>query len=192
MNHMHTNQERGIALVLALFLISAMSVLAASLMFLSQTETYASTNYRMMSQARYAGEAAVQKAADFILDGAQYVVPAPGAGIDPLANFDRSGSPVKCAGGGCTVGQPIVLSAVPSVASNYPAASVQTAFAAAGTNTLSVGPTSVRYGAYAKLLSMQQFESYGGTPSVISDVGNYRRRNARGLASGFGRSRRDH
>ena len=55
--------ERGIALVLALFLMSAMSVLATSMMFLSQTETYASMNYRMMSQARYAGEAAVQKAA---------------------------------------------------------------------------------------------------------------------------------
>ena len=39
-----------------------MSVLSASLMFLSQTETYASMNYRMMSQTRYAGEAAVQKA----------------------------------------------------------------------------------------------------------------------------------
>ena len=51
---MHRN-ERGIALVLALFLMSVMSVLAASLMFLSQTETYASMNYRMMSQARYGG-----------------------------------------------------------------------------------------------------------------------------------------
>ena len=55
--------------------MSAMSVLAASLMFLSQTETYASMNYRMMSQARYAGEAGVQKASDFLLDSAQYTVP---------------------------------------------------------------------------------------------------------------------
>ena len=50
---MHGHPERGIAIVLALFLMSAMSLLAASLMFLSQTETYASMNYRMMSQARY-------------------------------------------------------------------------------------------------------------------------------------------
>src|SRR5262249_24814110 len=47
---MHTQSERGIALVLALFLMTALSVLGASLMFLSQTETYASMNYRMMSQ----------------------------------------------------------------------------------------------------------------------------------------------
>ena len=69
---MHTHNERGIALVLALFLMSALSVLGASLMFLSQTETYASMNYRMMSQARYAAEAGVQKASNFLLDPAQY------------------------------------------------------------------------------------------------------------------------
>src|SRR3954471_6918585 len=100
---MQNNHERGIALVLALFLMSAMSVLAASLMFLSQTETYASMNYRMMSQARYGGEAAVQKAANFLFDTAQYVPPATAA---ELAQFDRTKSPVLCLAG-CTVGQPI-------------------------------------------------------------------------------------
>src|SRR5262249_2392520 len=54
----HTH-DRGVALVLSIFLMTALSVLAASLMFLSQTETYASMNYRMMSQARYAGESAL-------------------------------------------------------------------------------------------------------------------------------------
>ena len=72
---MKRNNERGIAIVISLFLMTAMSVLAASLMFLAQSETYASMNYRMMSQARYAGEAGVQKASDFLLDGAQYIVP---------------------------------------------------------------------------------------------------------------------
>src|SRR5262249_9107698 len=61
---MNLHKERGIALVLALFLMSALSVVGASLMFLSQSETYASMNYRMMSQARYAAEAGVQKAAN--------------------------------------------------------------------------------------------------------------------------------
>ncbi|HYM22737.1 MAG TPA: pilus assembly PilX N-terminal domain-containing protein [Vicinamibacterales bacterium] len=45
---MKPSNERGIALVLALFLMTALSILGASLMFLSQTETYASSNYRMM------------------------------------------------------------------------------------------------------------------------------------------------
>ena len=52
--------------------MTALSVLGASLMFLSQTETYASLNYRVMSQARYAAEAGVQKAANFLLDPTQY------------------------------------------------------------------------------------------------------------------------
>ena len=80
--------ERGIALVLTLFLTSALTVLAASLMFLSQTETYASMNYRMMTQARYAAEASVQKASNFLLDSAQYT--APGGGSDPLSNYNRT------------------------------------------------------------------------------------------------------
>ncbi len=84
---MKRNNERGIAIVLSLFLMSAMSVLAASLMFLAQTETYASMNYRMMSQARYAGEAGVQKASDFLLDSAQYNVPISGGAFDPLRQF---------------------------------------------------------------------------------------------------------
>src|SRR3990167_7012982 len=89
-NHKRDDRERGIALVLALFLMSAMSVLAASLMFLSQTETYASMNYRMMSQARYAGEGGVHKAANFLLDPTQYREPSGSA----LLLYDRTVSPV--------------------------------------------------------------------------------------------------
>ena len=61
------NHQRGIALVLSLLLTLMMSVLAASLMFLSQTETYASMNYRMMSQARFGAESGVHKAVNFLL-----------------------------------------------------------------------------------------------------------------------------
>src|SRR5947207_14156811 len=110
---MTTHSERGIALVLALFLMSALSVLAASLMLLSQTETYASMNYRMMSQARYGAEAGVQKAGNFLFDTAQYTKPST-AGADLLANYDYTSSPVKYNG------QPVVLSSIPGVASNYP------------------------------------------------------------------------
>src|SRR6266404_5586012 len=117
---MHTHHERGVALVLALFLMSAMSVLAASLMFLSQTETYASMNYRMMSQARYAAESGVQKASNFLLDSTQYAMP----GSVELAKYDRTKSPVVCLSGCPNVNQPVVLSATSSKASNYPVAAV--------------------------------------------------------------------
>ena len=159
---MNNHNERGIAIVLALFLMSTMSVLAASLMFLSQTETYASMNYRMMSQARYAGESAVQKASDFLMDKTQYAVPTASSALDPLANFDRTHSPVLY------MGNPVVLSTDTTIKpSNYPAPAVQTAFAAAAHGTLPAGSATVKYEAYATLMSMQQFQAFGGTQNVV-------------------------
>jgi hypothetical protein len=161
---MHRHSERGIAIVLALFLMSAMSILAASLMFLSQTETYASMNYRMMSQARYGGEAAVQKASNFLLDGAQYVIP---SGAIELAKFNRAVSPVTCLLGCGSIGDPVVLSASPAKTSNYPVAAVQTAFNTAAHGSLAAGNSDVGYSAYATLLHMQVFDSYGGGQAVV-------------------------
>src|ERR1044072_8245804 len=109
---MSTHSERGIALVLALFLMTAMSILGVSLMFLSQTETYASMNYRMMSQARYAGEAGVQKAANFILDSTQYSIP---QGSAELLRYGRTKSPVWCIAAACpNPNGPVILSTIPA------------------------------------------------------------------------------
>lgn len=163
---MQTHNERGIAMILALFLMTALSALGASLMFLSQTETYASQNYRMMSQGRYAAEAGIQRAAGFLFDngvGGQYAFPKLGGnGVgDDLNNYNRTVSPVTY------MGQPVILSATALQASNYPVAAVRTAFAAAAQGTLAVGNANVAYNAYATLLSMQQFEAYGSGPAVV-------------------------
>ena len=156
---MRMHNERGIALVLALLLTSVMSVLAASLMFLSQTETYASMNYRMMSQGRFAAEAGIHKAAQFLTDSTQYN---PGNATQlPLASFNRTVSPVTYNGA------PVVLSATPGKTSNYPVASVRTAFGTSATGTLTAGNATLTYGSYATLLSMQTFEAYGGTTNVV-------------------------
>ncbi len=157
---MHNHQERGIALILALFLMTALSVLGASLMFLSQTETYASLNYRVMSQARYAAEAGVQKASNFLLDPAQYAIPTAGGGTDPVTAYDRTKSPVLYNG------NPVVLSTTVG-SSNYPIAAVKTAYAAAAQGTLAAGNATLTYKATATLIAMQQFESYGGGLAVV-------------------------
>jgi hypothetical protein len=143
------SDEHGIALVLSLFLMMAMSVIAASLMFLSQTETYSTMNYRMMSQARYGAESGIQLAANYLL----YTYTPPSiAGPDTLASFQYDGvSPVTYNG------QPVVLSANPAVVSNYPYAPTRAAFAALG-NTMSMGATNtttVSYAPYATLMSME-------------------------------------
>jgi hypothetical protein len=160
-NTMHQHHERGIALILALFLMTALSVLGASLMFLSQTETYASLNYRVMSQARYAAEAGVQKASNFLLDPTQYPIPTPVGGTDPMTAYDTTKSPVLWGNA------PVVLSASAAVASNYPVTSVKTNFSNAAQGTLTAGNAILTYKAYATLISMQKFDSYGGGQQVV-------------------------
>jgi hypothetical protein len=150
------DNERGIALVLSLILVMTMSVMAASLMFLSQTETFASLNYRLMSQARYGAESGVHKTVNHLLNS--YVPPATG-GADPIAAYDTTKSPVQFNGA------PVILSADAAVASNYPVAAAQTAFNAAGQGTLVAGNGNVGYKAYATMLSMQQVN---GNQTVIA------------------------
>jgi Tfp pilus assembly protein PilX len=158
---MTIRNERGIALVLSLFLMTALSVVAASLMFLSQTEAYSSMNYRLMSQARYGAESGIQKAANYLLNN--YATPTP-AGADPLAAYNLNTSPVTLVANGNAV----VLSGDNTLKqSNYPVAAVQTAFAAAAKGTMASGATNVTYAPYATLLSMQQINLYSGGQATI-------------------------
>jgi Tfp pilus assembly protein PilX len=145
--------ERGIALVLSLFLVMAMSVIAASVMFMAQTETYGTMNYRMMSQARYAAESGVQATANYLLNG--YVSFKPGTPTDPLTNYNMKVSPVTYTSNN----QEVVLSVVGSMPMNYPSSPVKTAFTAAAQGTLMAGTTRVGYATYARLTSMQLTES---------------------------------
>ena len=111
--------EKGIALVLSLFLITAMSVIGASLMFLSQTETYSSMNYRLMSQARYGAESGIQVAVNYLLNN--YTEPSNANAADPIAAYNLNVSPVTLVANG----QPVVL-ADTVAGSNYPVAAVKT------------------------------------------------------------------
>ena len=60
--------EKGVALILALILMLIISVMAVSLMFISQTETWASMNYKLMSQARDGAEAGINAAANYLIN----------------------------------------------------------------------------------------------------------------------------
>ena len=139
-------KQKGSALILVLIMILVLSLSGASLMFLSQSETWSSLNYRMMSQARYGAESGMSLATNFIVN--TYTAPAAG-GSDPLTNYNTTVSPVTYNG------QPVVLSSV-SGASNYPSGSVVTAFQNALSNPGSVaaGGTTVNFNATATLLSM--------------------------------------
>ena len=147
--------EDGVALVISLFLMAAMSALAVSLMFLAQTETSASRNYRTMSQARYAGEAGVHKTLNYFTTN--YTAPTGGA----LASYVTTVSPVTYNG------QPVILSSVAGTSSNYPDSTVAAAYSAATQGSLAVGSGTVSYGAIAKLLQMRPVSVYGGGTGVI-------------------------
>ena len=96
--------ERGIALVFVLFLVTTISALAVSLTFLAQSETFASGNYRMATQTRYAAESGAQKASDFLLDSTQYN---PGTLVALIGgDVNNNVSPVTY------LGNPVVLSAL--------------------------------------------------------------------------------
>ena len=149
----HTRHpESGIALILTLFLVLVGSVTAASLTMLAQSETYASLNYELMSQARYGAESGLQRAANYLINS----YTAPGDGVDPMVNYNTTVSPVTFNG------NPVVLSANAGVASNYPVAAVQNAFEAAAQGTLTAGRSTVTYAPWATLVSMKQFSTYGG------------------------------
>jgi hypothetical protein len=149
--------ERGVALVVSLLLAVALSAIGASLLMMSNTETYASMNYRMMSQARYGAEAGVLRAVNHLMN----TYSSPGTVNDLLTNYNTAVSPVTYNG------QPVVLSAATGVNSNYPYAPAQTAFSAAAQGSLAAGAT-VGFGAYATLVSMRQIDEYGQpTPTVV-------------------------
>jgi Tfp pilus assembly protein PilX len=163
--------EKGVALVFTLFLMASLSALAVSLMFLSQTETSSTRNYKTMSQARYAGEAGVHKTINYMINS--YVSP----DVPDFPNYNLTASPVTCtsAPSDCATTGPVILSSFASGSgyptTNYPDSTVATAFAAAvqGTLATNVGGVlnnaavgTVTYGAYARLLSMREVNVYGG------------------------------
>jgi Tfp pilus assembly protein PilX len=152
---MTRTNERGVALVITLFLMAALSALAVSLMFLSQTETSASRNYKTMSQARYAGEAGVHKAMNYLMSsGFNSTV------SSSYASFTTNTTPVKYSG------SDVVLSTVVSE-QNYPDSGVKTAFAAAAQGSLAADTASLTYAAKAKLLSISPVNVYGGGTRYI-------------------------
>jgi Tfp pilus assembly protein PilX len=150
--------EKGVALILVLILLAVLSVMAVSLMFVGQSETWASMNYRMMTQTRYGAEAGIYKAADYIEN--TYAVPT----TAQMASFYTTVSPVAS---GSVTGPPIILSANNGQPANYPVSAVSTDFASQTTGTITAGNTTITYAPYAKLLAMQSFSSYPTGASAV-------------------------
>ena len=149
--------DDGVAMIMSLLLMMVLSAVAVSMIFLANTETYSSMNYRLMSQARYGAEAGIHDSMNYLFNA----YPTPGGAGDPLTNYDMTQSPVQYGG------KPVVLSSV-TANSNYPLASVITAFANAAGGTLSLRGYNVTYATTATLMSMSTFTAYGsGVVAVV-------------------------
>src|SRR5258708_3955233 len=161
---MKRNNEKGTAMLFAIILVLVLSVMAASMMFLSQSETWGSANYRMMTQARYGAEAGVHAAANFLLN--TYAPPASTAGYNTVVPTPASCGDTACVTDGA--GKAIILSSLSGVPANYPDGAQQTAFSNATNSSVTAGYTTVNYTAAATLLSQAQITQYGQTtPTMI-------------------------
>ncbi len=173
---MKRNNEKGTAMLFALILVLVLSVMAASMMFLSQSETWASMNYRLMTQARYGAEAGIHATANFLMNN--YAPPAPVGGTPPPMPAGYTITvpvPAACGDSPCVTdnaGNPIILSSLNRVPSNYPDGAQQAAFQAATTNALQAGGTTINYTASAKLLSMVQITPFGTVTPVMAQTWN--------------------
>src|SRR5215470_3053065 len=169
---LHRRNENGVAMIFALVLVLVLSVIAASLLFISRSETWSSTNYRMMTQARYGAEAGINAAANYLIN---VYTPPGNTGADQYGLYTQTGPlavpgsalPATVQFGGnfvaLTSGNPTV-----PFAYTYPFPQVQTAFNNAVTGTIQSGNDTLSYTAYATLLSMEQLSVYGSaTPGTV-------------------------
>jgi type II secretory pathway component PulK len=129
---------------MALIVLFLLSALAASLIFVTQSEMWASANYRLLTQSRYAAEGGAQRAVNWIENS--YTPPT----IANIGSFDMTKTPVRYNS------IPVLLSATSGVASNYPDSTVQSAFNTALRSQAVPGLPNTTSSVTAELLSMQQ------------------------------------
>jgi len=132
--------EHGIALILALLAILILSVLAASIIFLTQTQTWRTIDYRLTSQSRYAAEAGVQRTMNWFTHS--YTLPS------NFGSYDMTKYPVQYNG------KAVVLSAMSGTSANYPDSSVSSAYSTALSSQSMPGVANASFSTYATLLRM--------------------------------------
>ena len=150
--------ERGMALVLTMFMVLIVSLVGASAMVTARSQTLSSLSYRTAAQSRYAAESGVHAAINYLM----FTYAKPGTAGDPLAAYDLTRTPVSVAGAD------VVLSSDASVAANYPVTGVKDGFNAAAHGTLTIPNSAVSYGAHATLRSMRQItDAFSGQPVTV-------------------------
>lgn len=145
---MKRSNQKGAALIFATIFALVLTIMGASLMFLSQSETWSSLNYRLMTESRYGAEAGLHAAANYLMNN---YVPPSDSGTDLLASYNYAISPVTAGG------TPVVLgTTMNGLSSNYPVSGTQNGFTTAGSSYVSAGNNTINYSTNAELLSMRK------------------------------------
>jgi hypothetical protein len=162
-------KEKGAALILAMIFVAVLTIMGVSMMFLSQSETWSSLNYRLMTQARYGAEAGIHVAADYLTNGTGTGYTPPGGAGDPLIGYNMNVSPVTPA---VANGNPVYLGfTMNGVSANYPAvSSVTSAFNTATTGSVPAGSNTVNYTVNAELMSMRQIQQCGNSQFLTAQT----------------------
>jgi Tfp pilus assembly protein PilV len=126
---------QGVALILVMLAMLVLSVLAASIVFTARSETFASVNYKLDTQADYLAKAGIQRTVNWLRSGRYQAATVNQANtyynvtqVDPVTYpnlYTSDNSPVQCKAasvtGGCsTAGAIVQLMAYGSGVSNYP------------------------------------------------------------------------
>lgn len=140
-------RERGMALVFVLLGLTLLSMLAASLMFVSSAGSFASLSFKNQMQATYAAGAGEQMALNWFRT--TYT-----AWLDTHADpgYNTSGSTPTYNGAAVTLGS----------GANFPDSTIAGSFAGVASGSLTMGNASTSYAMTATLLTHDAFQSMTG------------------------------
>ncbi|HVB34723.1 MAG TPA: hypothetical protein VNJ52_10175 [Patescibacteria group bacterium] len=107
--------QAGVALIVALVVLLVLSSLAAAILFVTQTETWTTYNYRLSAEGRFLADSADQQAVNWFLNS-----------YNPVTGV----SSLYTAGLGDVLwnGAPVTLAAIDGQVSNFPSSADQTSF----------------------------------------------------------------
>ena len=134
MKRVRGSNDQGIALILVLLAVLVLTTLAAAMVFSARSETLASYNYRISTQAEFVARAGIQKAINFFNSSSYAPLPSTVVGSSPAyydvstyavkplflyySNYSVATCPANCTGSGG-----VVLGTSAS-SSNYPPSTV--------------------------------------------------------------------
>jgi len=176
--------ERGVSLILVMLALLVLSVLAAAIVFSARSETYASHNYMLNTEADYLAKAGIQEALNWFRSGRYQAVSQGQAATYYSVASDSStyklltanNSPVQCISGCSKLNSQVQLIGYGSGSSNYPnitnggGTAVATAFASDLVSVRLTGDpdNSGTFSVNAILLGYQTVNT--GAPPVLATV----------------------